>query len=100
MSRYLDTSTETQVANVIVHYGRPSCPSCTKSVRSSFGRTLRERQFEKVVLEHGWEKVPTWECLFVNRDKGRFFSVYVDDTKTDRQETEHQSDLESSHERR
>ena len=60
---------------------------------------LRERQFEKVLSEHGWEKVPNWECLFVNRDKGRFLSVYVDDTKTGRQETEHQSDLESSHER-
>ena len=60
---------------------------------------LRERQFEKVVLEHGWEKFPNCECLFVNRDKGRFLSVYVDDTKTGRQETEHQSDLESSHAR-
>ena len=27
-----------------------------------------ERQFERVLLEHGWEKVPDWECLFVNRD--------------------------------
>ena len=27
---------------------------------------LRERQFDKVLLEHGWEKVPTWECLFVH----------------------------------
>ena len=39
---------------------------------------LRERQFEKSLLEHGCEKVPNWECLFVNRDKGRFLSVYVD----------------------
>ena len=29
---------------------------------------LWERQFEKVLLKHGWEKVPNWECLFV---KGR-----------------------------
>ena len=41
----------------------------------------RERQFEKVLLEHGWEKVPNWECLFVNREKGLFLSVHVDDIK-------------------
>ena len=41
---------------------------------------LREQQLEKVLKEHGCEKVPNWECLFVNRDKGRFLSVYVDDT--------------------
>ena len=26
---------------------------------------LWERQFEKVLLEHGWEKVPNRECLLV-----------------------------------
>ena len=41
---------------------------------------LWERQFGKVLLEHGWEKVVYWECLFVNRAKGLFLSVYVDDT--------------------
>ena len=30
-----------------------------------FAGLLWERQFEKVILEHGWEKVPNWECLFV-----------------------------------
>ena len=40
-----------------------------------------ERHFEKVRLEHGWGKVPNWECLFVNREKGLFLSVYVDDVK-------------------
>ena len=42
---------------------------------------LWERQFEKVLLEHGWEKVQNWECSFVHREKGLFLSVYVDDTK-------------------
>ena len=42
---------------------------------------LWERQFEKVLLEHGWEKVLNWECLFVNRARGLFLSVYVDDIK-------------------
>ena len=27
------------------------------------------------------EKIPNWECLFVHREKGLFFSVYVDDIK-------------------
>ena len=29
---------------------------------------LWERQFEKVLLKYGWEKVSNWECLFVHRD--------------------------------
>ena len=40
MSRYSDTSTRTQMANIIVQYGRPSCSSWAESVRSSFGRTV------------------------------------------------------------
>ena len=40
-----------------------------------------EKQFEKILLKHGWEKIPNWECLFVHREKGLFLSVYVDDIK-------------------
>ena len=42
---------------------------------------LWERQFEKILLKHGWETIPNWECLFVHREKGLFLSVYVDDIK-------------------
>ena len=42
---------------------------------------LWERQFEKILLQQGWEKIPNWECLFVHREKGLFLSVYVDDIK-------------------
>ena len=42
---------------------------------------LWERQFEKMRLKYGWEKVSTWESLFVHSQKGLFFSVYVDDIK-------------------
>ena len=42
---------------------------------------LWERQFEKILLKHGWEKIPNWECPFVHREKGLFLSVYVDDIK-------------------
>ena len=44
---------------------------------------LWKRQFEKILLQHGWEKVPNWECLSVHREKGLFLSVYVDDIKLD-----------------
>ena len=40
MSRYLDTSTTTQMSKIMVQYGRPSCSSWAKSVRSPFGRTI------------------------------------------------------------
>ena len=42
---------------------------------------LWERQFEKILLMYGWEKVSNWECLFVHREKEFFLSVYVDDIK-------------------
>ena len=44
-------------------------------------RLLWERQFEKIVLKYGWEKVSNWECLFVHREKGLFLSVSVDAIK-------------------
>ena len=53
--------------------------------RNLYGHSLAGlfwvRQFEKVLLKHGWEKIPNWECLFVHREKGLFLSVYVDDIK-------------------
>ena len=43
---------------------------------------LWERQFEKILLKHAWEKIPNWECLFVHREKGLLFLlVNVDDIK-------------------
>ena len=42
---------------------------------------LWERQFEKILLKHGWEKIPNSECLFLHRGKGLFLPVYVDDMK-------------------
>ena len=42
---------------------------------------LCKRQFEKILLKYGWEKVSNWECSFVQGEKGLFLSVYVDDIK-------------------
>ena len=47
----------------------------------SLAGLLFERRFEKVLFEHGLEKVPEWECLFVDREERLFLSVYVDDIK-------------------
>ena len=42
---------------------------------------LWDRHFEKVLLKYGWRKGPNLECSFVNREKGPFLSMYVDDIK-------------------
>ena len=59
--------------------------------RNFYGHPLArlswERQFEKILLKHDWEKIPNWECLFVHREKGLFLSVYVDDIKIGWKET-------------
>ena len=76
--RHLDSSThDTNGQNHGPVWKVPCRSSWAKSVRSSFGRTVMERQFEKILLQHGWEKVSNWECLFVHREKGLFLSVYV-----------------------
>ena len=36
---------------------------------------------EKTFLRLGWEKVISWECLYVHRAKQLFLSCYVDDYK-------------------
>ena len=40
MSRYLDTSTEAQMAKIMVQYGRSSRSSRKEAVRSPSGRTI------------------------------------------------------------
>ena len=59
--------------------------------RNLYGHLLAglflERQFEKILLKHGWEKIPNWECLFVHREKKIILSVYVDDIKIGWKET-------------
>ena len=59
---------------------------------------LWERQFEKIPLNYGWEKVYNWECPFVHREKGWFLSVYVDDIKL-AGKTKYWSDVEITKQR-
>ena len=42
---------------------------------------LCERQFKQTLSELGWEKVPSWECMFVCRKQRLFLSEHVDDIK-------------------
>ena len=78
MSTHFESSTRTQMAKIMVQYGRPP-------ERNLYGHPLAgllwESQFEKILLKYGWEKISNWECLFVHREKGLFLSVYVDDIK-------------------
>ena len=41
--------------------------------RNKYGHPLAgllwERQYEKILLQHGWEMVSNWECLFVHHEK-------------------------------
>ena len=60
----------------------PSRSSRKESVRSSFSRTVRRKAIWESSIGTRLEKVPNWECLFVNRETGLFLLVYVDDIKT------------------
>ena len=55
--------------------GAGQCPACPTQLFSHV------RQFEKVLLKHGWENTPNWRCPFVHRERRLFLSVYVDDIK-------------------
>ena len=99
MSRYLDTSTETQMAQIMVQYGKPSCSSWTESVRSSWAGQLWERQFVKVLSKYGLEKVPIWECFRYPRKRTILICV-CGRYQTGWRETEHESNMEDTNERR
>ena len=75
------SSTTTQMVWIMVQYGRPSRSSWTKSVRSSFGRTVVGKAIWENPIETWLGENSNWECSFVHREKGLFLSVYVDDIK-------------------
>ena len=58
---------------------------------------LGEKQFEKILSKHGWEKVYNWECLFVHREKGLVILICVcGGHQTGWRETKHWSDVKST----
>ena len=81
-----DESTRMRMGNSMPHYHEDHIAGKGENSLQHynghpFAGLLWERQFEKILLKHGWEKIPNWECLFVHREKGSFLSVYVDDIK-------------------
>ena len=95
VSRHLDSSTTTQMAKIMVQYGRSSRSSWKEFVRSSFGRTILGKAIWENPIETWLGEIPNWECLFVHREKGLFLSVYVDDIKIGWKETKSWSDVEN-----
>ena len=81
VSRHLDSSTTTQMAKIMVQYGRPSRSSWKEFVRSSFGRTFMGKAIIENPITARLGEVSNWECLFVHCQKGLFLSVYVHDIK-------------------
>ena len=54
----------------------PVVPLERNFYRDPLAGLLLERLFEEVLVELGWEKVPNWECLLVQRKQGLFLSVF------------------------
>ena len=81
MSRHLDSSTTTQMAKLMVHYGRPSRSSWAKYLWSSFGRTVMGKAIWENLIKAWLGENSKFGMSFVHREKGLFLSVYVDDIK-------------------
>ena len=65
----------------MVQYGRPSRSSWSKSLWSSFGRTIVGKAIWENPFEVRLGEGSYWECLLVHREKALFLFVYVDDIK-------------------
>ena len=81
VSRHLDSSTTTQWPKSWSSMEDPVVPLERNLYGHLLAGLLWERQFEKILFKHVWEKIPNCECLFVHREKGLFLSVFVDDMK-------------------
>ena len=82
MSRHLDPSTTTQMAKIMVQYGRPSRSSRKEFVRSPSGRTVMGKAiWENPVEIRLGERFPLGNAYSYTAKKRLFLSVYVDDIK-------------------
>ena len=72
--------------------------------RNLYGHPLAglswKRQFEKVLLEHGWEKVSNWEMLIRTPSKRVILTCVCGRHQIGWKETKHRTDLENYHGRR
>ena len=78
---------KSECPDIWIHLPRHKWPKSWSSIedpvvpleRNLYGHPLEgllwERQFEKILLKHGWEKILNWECLFVHHEKGLFLSL-------------------------
>ena len=79
MSRYMDTSSTTQMDKIMGKVEDPVLPLERNLYGHPLTGLLCERQFEEALFELGWEKIPNWECIIAHRKEGLVLSVYVDD---------------------
>ena len=101
MSRHVDSSTTTQMAQIMVQYGRPSCSSRKESVRSSAGRTtLGEAVRESSSWKRMGKKFQIGNGFSLTEKKGLFFICVCGRDKTGSKDRKGQSDVENDHERR
>ena len=81
MSWYMDTSSTTLVAEDMVKHWRSRGSSWAKFVLTPTCRPLVGKTIWESSIGLRWDNVSNWECPFVQRKQGLFFSVYVDDKK-------------------
>ena len=81
MSRFLDTSSTTQMTQIMVKHCRSSGTSWTKFVRAPTCGTFLGKTVRGSSAGAWLGKVPNWECLFVHREQGLFLSAYMDHIK-------------------
>ena len=76
MSWNLDQSSSTTRTKKVGIILKNRGTSSKKLIWSPSGRPLGRTI---VIFEKGWEKMPTWECLYVIKKHGLFSSVFVDE---------------------
>ena len=89
MSRYLDTSTETHMAKIMVQCGRPSRSSWAKPVRSSSGSTIMGKAIRESSIRTRLGKGSKLGMFFVKREKRTILVRVFGRYKTGWEETKH-----------
>ena len=96
MSWFMNTSTEAQMAWIMVQYGRSSRSSWTKPVRSSSGRTTMGKAVRESSIRKGWEKSSKLRMFFRQPSKRTILICACGWHKIGWKETTHWSDVEGT----